>query len=97
MKFAKTQNGTEYLAEPIGAKELEELAAQHEEGLLSVCVGVSLNDVAMTDYEGYLDLVEREIVKDYEACLSDICIAPVDVDAATGRVIVRVTSDFDAI
>ena len=95
MKFAKTQNGTEYLAEPIGAKELEKLAAQHEEGLLSVCVGVSLSDVVMTDYEGFLDLLEREVVRDYAATLMDICYSAVDVDAETGEVIVKVTADFD--
>jgi len=92
MKTKTTKNGTEYLTEPLTVDELDAIA--DEDGSITVCVPVFLDDVANTDYEGYLDLLERLVIKDYCATLMDICTSTVDVDE--GEVIVKVTAGYDA-
>lgn len=91
MQTKTTKNGTEYLTEPLTADELDAIA--DEDGGITVCVPVLLDDVANTDYEGYLDLLERCVIKDYCGSLMDICISTVDVDE--GQVIVKVSADYD--
>lgn len=94
MQTRKTQNGTEYVVVPLTADEMDAIA--DEMGYVTVCVPVALDEVAETDYEGYLDMLD-DLVCGYNATLMDICFSATDVDAETGEVIVKVTAAYEAI
>ena len=94
MQTRKTQNGTEYVVEPLTADEMDAIA--DEMGYVTVCVPVALDEVAETDYEGYLDMLDDRVCG-YNATLMDICFSAADIDVETGEVIVKVTAAYDVL
>lgn len=92
-KTARIATNIEYLRAPLTAEELAEMSDSSAEGTIEVTVGVPIAEIAKTDFEGFMDILERLICE--HGILSDICYSAVGVDADTGEVLMKVTAFWD--
>lgn len=81
------------LSYELSPKQVVEMA--DDNGRLEGYVSIHLSDIIDTDYEGFLDLLERNLVS--EGVLSDISYEFVGIDDEPNTLIFEVTADASEI
>lgn len=88
-----TSTGIDYLTAPMAEDELRYVADHDEFGRVSGVVNVYLDEVAETDFEGFLDLLTERLCE--TGLLADICYSVVGTDQDDGSILVKVDGEWD--